>query len=316
MLTILYDGYQEGRWFQDLHSRLADATLAPFPSSPTGQLGQVLSYDRPDIILLENGEPILVVERTIEVPSGHNVGQRFARLVAAAEERIPTVYFGPYAAYKHGGATQGPRYMNLRLFSAIDAMNQVEDAAVVTVRWPVDSDYEIVRGEAKDERMRTFMALFFDLYDEYGVPGMTHQLRVSEFEAEQERERRRFVNQEVTSPEQYDVPPNSLVLATASASSTPQLPSGLYGSRVAIYKVGMNSLRSDPYTGMALLYSYLYCGGMDHPDRKLILWFPGISTSTWRAAVARTPNAKHVRLYRLAADVIVFSDSVVTGDDI
>ena len=45
----------------------------------------VLSYDRPDIILVDGDTPILVVEETVEVPSGHNVGQRFARIAAAAQ---------------------------------------------------------------------------------------------------------------------------------------------------------------------------------------------------------------------------------------
>lgn len=308
MLDILYDAYQEGRWFADLHPLLSTARLEPFPQSPTGELGAVLAYDRPDIVLLDDGRPILVVERTIEVPSGHNVGQRFARLAAAAQRRVPTVYFGPYAAYKHGGDTQGPRYMNLRLFQAIDALNQMEDAAVVTIRWPVDGDYEIVRDAAKDQRMRAFMDVFFDLYREFGVPNMTHSLRTSPFEHQQEQERAHFIATEVARPEQYDVPPSSVVLTVGSSRTNPPLPPELHGQPVAIYQVGMRNLRSDPYTGMALLYSYLYCGGMNRPIRKLILWFPHIAQNTWDEAAGRTPDAKHIKLHRLAGDAVVFKD--------
>jgi len=316
VFTILYDSFQEGRWFQDLHPLLHRADLRPFPSVPRGRLGDVLAFDRPDIILLDDDLPILVVERTIEVPSGHNVGQRFARLAAAARAQVPTVYFAPYAAYKHGGETQGPRYMNLRLFAALDSLMAVEDATVLTIRWPVDGDYEILRDDSKDTRMKEFMGLFFDLYADCGVPGMNVPLRSSQFQREQRSERALFVDEEVVRPEQYDGPPNSVVITVARAGYNPPLPPELNGEPVIVYQVGMRKIRSDPYTGMALLYSYLYCGGINRPDRRLILWFPNIVVATWIETAARTPNAKHVKLYRLVADAIVFRDGYLMEMDL
>ena len=127
MINLYYifcDSIQEGMWFKNLDPHLAQAELVMIPNRVEDQrrygIDSVLIYDRPDIILKEDNEIIFVLERTIEVPSGHNVGQRFGRLVAAARARIPVVYFGPYAAYKHGGKTAGPRYMNLRLFYALE----------------------------------------------------------------------------------------------------------------------------------------------------------------------------------------------------
>lgn len=150
-MRIYYDGYHEGVWFRDLHPHLADAEMEPFP--PANQqspgLASVLAYDRPDIVLTaDDDSPLLSLERTIEVPSGHNVGQRFARLAAAARVGVPAVYFGPYSAYKHGGVTRGPRYMNLRLFHAIDATMRVEGSPITTVRWPTDQDFEIGHATA------------------------------------------------------------------------------------------------------------------------------------------------------------------------
>ena len=111
MFEIYYDDLQEGMWFKSLNPSFGEAVLHPITgaSSVNPALAPVLQYDRPDIVLTDSGKPILVIERTVEVPSGHNVGQRFARLAAAAQAKIPLVYFGPYAAYKHGGETQGPR---------------------------------------------------------------------------------------------------------------------------------------------------------------------------------------------------------------
>ncbi|MFL6318179.1 MAG: hypothetical protein ACJ73C_15780, partial [Nitrososphaeraceae archaeon] len=55
-----------------------------------------------DIILVEDEVPKLILEKTREVPTGHNVGQRFGRLVNAAEEGVMVIFFLPFIARKHG----------------------------------------------------------------------------------------------------------------------------------------------------------------------------------------------------------------------
>jgi len=310
-MEIYYDNLQEGIWFQGLHPNLANAALVPFPAGVVGPppLRAILSYDRPDIVLVDRANPILVLERTIEVPSGHNVGQRFARLVAAAQARVPLVYFGPYAAYKHGGATQGPRYMNLRLFYALDKLAQIEKTAVTIINWPVDESYEIVQTPFKDIRVQAYLELFFSLYSTYGLPGMLKHIMQSSFEEEQEAERREFIARQVVQPEQYDQPPPSVKISPWQ--SLPKLasqnPRNLSCSETVFYRIGMQYIRSDPYTGMAMLYGYLYCGGMRNRTRDLVLYFPNIDQQTWRAT-ARDSDRKDIRLYRLVADGILFSD--------
>jgi hypothetical protein len=121
--TILYDEPQESAWFRALHTDFQTAKERSITSAQSlPAVRDVLKYDRPDIILLDGDHPILAIEETVEVPSGHNVGQRFVRVAAAAEAGIPFLYFSPYAANKHRGETAGPRYMNVRLFHAIDVM--------------------------------------------------------------------------------------------------------------------------------------------------------------------------------------------------
>jgi hypothetical protein len=175
--TILYDEPQEAAWFRGLHPELRNAkeeaiTVAQvWPS-----VRNVLAYDRPDIVLLDGNEPILVVEETVEVPSGHNVGQRFARIAAAAECGVPCLYFGPYVAKKHGGKTAGPRYMNVRLFHAIDAMVRTTKTAVTTINWPVDEHCEVRRDREKDRDVRAYVAAFFDSYRARGMKGVNAAL--------------------------------------------------------------------------------------------------------------------------------------------
>ena len=93
--TIYCDDLQEGIWFQELDPHFENAELEVIPSKKAEimscGLDEVLKYDRPDIILKDENNVIFVLERTVEVPSGHNVGQRYGRLLAAAEANIPIV---------------------------------------------------------------------------------------------------------------------------------------------------------------------------------------------------------------------------------
>ena len=157
--TIYCDDLQEGIWFQELDPHFENAELEVIPSKKAEimscGLDEVLKYDRPDIILKDENNVIFVLERTVEVPSGHNVGQRYA----AAEANIPIVYFGPYMAYKHGGNTAGPRYMNLRLFYSLKKASELYNTAVTTINWPVDRDCEVLKTPAKDNRIKQYLNL-------------------------------------------------------------------------------------------------------------------------------------------------------------
>ena len=159
--TILYDEPQEAEWFRTLDPRLANATeVAITDAQLWPSVQRVLLYDRPDIVLLDGETPILVVEQTVEVPSGHNVGQRFARIAAAAEAGVPVLYFGPYAARKHGGITAGPRYVNVRLFQALDALVRTRDTAVTAINWPVDDRSKSVGIKGRMQMLETIFQPF------------------------------------------------------------------------------------------------------------------------------------------------------------
>lgn len=310
-MHIYYDGLHEGIWFQDLHPDLAGATLLPFPTAKKcpPQVAQALSYDRPDIILTDDDDnPILILERTTEVPSGHNVGQRFARLVGAAKMRVPSVYFGPFKAYKHGGKTAGPRYMNLRLFYAIDKLALAEDAACTIINWPVDPNCEILQTANKDDHVREYLKLFFDHYNQHGMVGINEHIKQSQYEADRKQERAHFAATQVRRPQQYNGPPPSVIIAPASriaalnGAATQTLPH----ADTVFYAIGMTYVRSDPYAGMALLYSYLYADALPPRTRNIVLHFPEITIAMWRAAA--NGKRKDERLFKMAADGILFSD--------
>lgn len=314
--TILYDELQEAIWFRQLNSAFQHARMV----SITEALGwpevqRVLAYDRPDIVLLDDGKPILVVEETVEVPSGHNVGQRFARIAAAAEAGVPAVYFGPYVARKHGGITAGPRYMNLRLFHALDAMERVTGTAVTTINWPVDGTFEVRRDRGKDRDVREYIETFLDLYRcSRDMSQLNRKLIGSPIHRRLVDERASFAQAQIRSPARYDGPPGSVRLLTRRAfEDWMGIRTGLpaTNTEIVLYRVGMNNVRSDPYTGMAILYRYLYIA--EHPTRALVLWFPGISMQAWTLA-AGNGRRKDVRLFRQAADAVRFSNGFALRD--
>ena len=210
-MKIYYDNLQEGQWFKELHPSFHNAELLPINgNTENSPISKALEYDRPDIILVDKEKAILVVERTIEVPTGHNVGQRFARLAAAAEAKIPLVYFGPFMARKHGGITQGPRYMNLRLFYTLDVLAQINKAAVTAINWPVDKNCELLRTSEKDLRMKEYIKLFLSEYEKHGIEGINEAILRAPFQEEQAEKRESFINKYVRSPKDYDIPPPSV----------------------------------------------------------------------------------------------------------
>lgn len=317
MFSIFCDSIQEGLWFKGLNPHFVGAELITIPNKKAGQrvhgLEHVLMYDRPDIILKDGDKVILVIERTIEVPSGHNVGQRFGRLVAAAKARIPVVYFGPYAAYKHGGATAGPRYMNLRLFYSLRNLSRAYSTAVTTINWLVDENYEIIKRPEKDARMREYLKLFFEYYDAHGMNGLSRHLANSSFQEEQYQEQERFAEASVRSPEQYDEPPSSVEIITYSEYQRRYgvLPASIDPAKdVLIYHVGMTYIRSDPYTGMAALYHYLYTA---ENGLTQILHFANIRSALW---YNQNNTSKTYRMFKEFCDGILFEDGLVLQNNL
>jgi len=315
MYQIFFDAFQEGQWFQSQHQTLSNAELLPFPSNneivkfPI-QFQNALSMDRPDIILCQNFIPILVVERTVEVPSGHNVGQRFARMVAAAKHQIPSIYKAPYAARKHGGETEGPRYINLRLKYAFEKMSkQHNDISITMLNWPVDNDYEIIRDHRKDVDIKEYLNEFFKVYNNYNLIAVSNHINKSALTVRINLELDQFIDSKVKRPSQYDAPPPSVRIISATefcleTNITNQV------RPVVVYKIGMKKIRSDPYTGCAYLYAVLYCNGISRPDKDMCLHMEHISFKSWKE-LSGNNNRKDIRLYKAIADFLYLKDAIL-----
>jgi hypothetical protein len=160
------DNENESLWFQGLDSRLKFAKIRNIGQrgSNTELVDSLVTYDRPDIILLFDEKPILVLEKTAEVPTGHNVGQRVARLVRAAEHEIPVLYFLPFDARKHGAFT-GICSINTRLIKAMVRMSEIHKVPVLPVEWPSKkTDGELVTDGTQDDKLANLVSSLLDSF--------------------------------------------------------------------------------------------------------------------------------------------------------
>lgn len=321
--AIYYDALQEGKWFQSLDSHLASARLLKMLNKGQNppNIDDLLKYDRPDIILTYGSRPSLVLERTEEVPTGHNVGQRFARIVRAAEVRVPAVYFFPFVAQKHGKESQdreaeqktNQRYVNARLFEALERLEEIHKSLVIPINWPVDKGYELLRTSQKDQEVQRIVSLVVDATLS-NLP--LEQLRANPFIAEIKEKARRERDQRLASQSRYSEPPPSVkIIDTDSlikACSMHKTVAARLSSRKnsLVYEIGMNYIRSDPYTGMLLFYDYLLTRTGPHSSQRsmnLVAKMPNISLDDWKRKCASKSARKDIFLFSNFSDAILLA---------
>lgn len=310
--TIFFDdhwGSDEVNWFSSLHPMFDSLKKVPFgfehrvPQS----VKDLLLYDNPDIIVTRDDTPVFALERFSEVPTGHNVGQRFARAVRAAEWGVPFVFFFPFAALKHG-KHQGRCLLNVRLLFAMKRLEELHRSHQVAVEWIHDGDHELVRDGSENRVMGRLLEELVG--QDFAFDGSAV---VAELKAIQED----LMREEVDKDSIYTRPPPSVrVLPTGRLASE----YGVDLNRVMqarpkslVYEIGMEPekcRREDPYVGTQLVYDYCYCRrGPTRLDRhtNLVLSFPRIDYRTFLSANPMDTMAKS-KLYYLFADMILFKD--------
>jgi hypothetical protein len=308
--VIWGDNQGEAEWFRTLDSRLKGAEVRMI--GRRGSNGEVVdalvSYDRPDIILTCNEIPVLVLEKTREVPTGHNIGQRVARLVRSAEHQIPTLYFLPFDARKHGKHT-GICHINVRLFQALNRMSEIHDCPVLAVNWPADSNGELIHDGTENEQIARVVEEVIGAFP----LKVSKQLRKEKSELESEMERR------VNKNRRYGAPPASVqTVDTSLFLASPRFGDCELGDLTArkesmVYTMNMSPdkcHRQDPYTGMQFVYDYAYLRHGPTPKDRLMNLFidvPQVSLSRWQSENPNDPSTKSCNWY-LTADAILLKD--------
>ncbi len=273
----------------------------------------LIQYDRPDIILCLDQTPLLVIEKTREVPTGHNIGQRIARLVRALEHGLPTIKFFPFDARKHGKHT-GICNLNIRILDAFEKMSSIHGTPIVAVNWPADSDGELMSDGSEDKEMKSLLADFFANQFDKETPYFA-KIRHDNHQA--------FSDRLATRPS-YSKPPPSVTtvkttslrkkfarqISTTDAASLSRIP---YSVIYLIEMTEINCRREDPYTGMQFIYDYTLCRTGPLPEHKkanLILHFPKIRKNVWLSKNPNHPSRKSCNWY-LIASALVFKDGAL-----
>ena len=310
MYTIYYDSLTEATWFQDLSPHLKDANFEIIQRR--GQNLQVveelLTYDKPDIILLKNHKPVLVLEKTTEVPTGHNVGQRFARLVRAVELGVLTIYYFPYDARKHG------RYsslcnLNIRLIDACLNIEKIHGVPLLTVNWPADSDGELIMDGTENERIS---ALLNDCL-QHGFNDRSPEvvLQLKKMQEDYDKRLKAF-------PKYGHLPPSVERYKTHEFCKKYNIEDvdKSFAKRefTYVYKMIMTPAkckRQDPYTGTQFIYDYMVCrNGVLPSDKKnnLVLYFPILTKEIWFEKNPNDISSKSCNWY-LTANGLLFKDA-------
>jgi hypothetical protein len=311
------DNENESLWFQGLDSRLKSAEVKKIGhrGSNSELVDSLVIYDRPDIILLFNGKPILVLEKTAEVPTGHNVGQRVARLVRAAEHEIPVLYFLPFDARKHGAFT-GICSINTRLIKAMVRMSEIHSVPVLPVEWPSRKvDGELVTDGTQDDKLAELVSSLLDSFPiKWNKVTKQHE---SWLEEELERRNRQY-------PPYKNLPTSARMEKTSKFLGSLSFDTKKYSTLLArpetlIYKMDMTPdkcRREDPYTGTQFIYDYGWLRDGPRPvDRasNLLIHVPKVTAKRWNEANPNDPLRKSSNWY-LTADGIVLKDGIILID--
>ena len=315
-MEIYSDCLIEEDWFKNLNETFNHAYCKKILSRGKNipAIENLISYDRPDIILIKDKKPVLVLEKMKEVPTGHNPLQRAARLVRAVENNIPAIYFLPFKAKKHGKYAAVCN-LNLRLLEAFEKIWKIHNSPILAVNWICDQDGELFDDGTEDNNLKIILKNLIDSNFD-SKSSFFQELRD---EMTKEYKRRLLIER----GDIYKEPPKSIKITNTKSflekinfsMDLNILNSLLKNDESVIYQIAVNESkckRQDPYTGAQLIYDYLYCRKGIYPENKyrnLILHFPKISHSVWEEKNPNDCNSKSSNWY-ISANALVFSDGI------
>lgn len=314
---IYGDDFQEINWFRKLDERLdgVEHTLLSDDNLPE-EVESLLKYDVPDIIVTKDGEPVLVLEKSSEVPTGHNMGQRFGRMVRAAEKGVPGIMFFPYLKTKHGKHASAC-WANARYFKAMWKAEEIHETPFWSINWPCDDEYELIKDGSETELLEEFIEEF--ITNDFSVQGLGTVEKI-------EKEMQDGYDTSVDKHPQYESLPrsvkilntNDLVKRWEDNLDQVNLPEGFRDrEETLVYKCDMtppNCRREDPYVGMQFVYDYGWCRNGESTDdkyRNLVLKVPRVRKERWAEANPNDSDRKSSQWYA-TAEAIRLKNSVLS----
>jgi hypothetical protein len=312
--VIYKDDVGESDWFKRLNHNFKSCEIKTILKRTKNIpiIEDLVKYDKPDIILLHNNKPVLVLEKSQEVPTGHNVGQRLARLVRAVEKGVPTIYFWPFDAMKHG-KFKGMCNLNARILLTFEKMWEMHDCPIIAVNWRSDKQGELIKDGTENEELKKIIS---ELFANSFKKGSLIWRKIRENNKNEYTRRIRLRGA-------YGKPPSSVCLCSTEEVidkfkdilNEEEIKHLKIRDRAAVYKIEMTEEkchRQDPYTGTQFMYDYCYCRNGPTVNMKhtnLLLHFPKIEKEFW---IKSNPNdnTKSSNWY-LTANALIFSDGII-----
>jgi len=317
-IQIFYDALQEVEWFVSLDSRLESCEQIKIKDRGQNEqaiINDLILYDRPDIILLENGVPKLVVEKTEEVPSGHNVGQRIARLARGVELGCPIVKFFPFVAMKHGRYAN-KCYVRPNIFDAFFQMKKFHGVHALAIEWRTDSTFELIRDGSENHNIAQLLKEFLDNNFEFRGTSMAERIESSML-SEYEIRVNSSVKYRRLAPSLSLEKTSNLVSNISGILEASEIDESFNGrQKTLVYTMEMTPekcRREDPYTGNQFIYDYCYCRNgplVENRHTNFALNFPLLTIERWLEANPLDPSRKSFLWYALA-DLMIFNDGVL-----
>ena len=314
--TIYSDNLIEADWFQNLSPKLQNAKneLIKERNKNIPIINELVDYDRPDIILLDqNKKPLLVLEKTAEVPTGHNVGQRIARLVKAIEKGIPTILFFPFDARKHG-VHSGICNMNARLLLAFKRMWEIHNTPIFAINWKSDSNGELINDGSEDDELKNILKNLIE--NNFSLKSKIYK-KFKDLNYKEYQKRISIRPAYAKPPKSAEIIKTKEFLESLDFEIEEDKKNILLKNEESlIYKIIMteeNCKRQDPYTGTQFMYDYLYCRigkKKFEKNRNLFLYFPKIRKNLWKVKNPNNPETKSCNWY-LIANTLIFKDGIL-----
>ena len=100
---------------------------------------KILYLDCADIIVEKDNNPIICIEETKEAGTGHDVTQRFSRIMAALENKVPVIYIQPEGVIvRRNNRRYGWDKINPFLFSVMDRATNLYNMPALFYYFPSD----------------------------------------------------------------------------------------------------------------------------------------------------------------------------------
>jgi hypothetical protein len=235
-----------------------------------------------------------------------------ARLIRAAEFGLPTFFFLPFDARKHGKYSSVCT-INTRLIKAMLRVGEIHDCPVLPVNWPCDDDGELVINGNENHELSKLIGATLDAQEGAFNDSLEAHRDLMKVELEL---------RESTYPPYGELPKSAKIQNTKSFldglgfSLNSDSQGLLRRDKSLVYKIEMtpeNCKRQDPYTGMQFIYDYAWLrDGPSPKDRStnLLLHVPLVNMETWMRNNPEDYSTKSCNWY-LTADAIVLSDGII-----